>query len=247
MHIPYRAVPREYGTSATYDLHRTPACASARMSAEFPDLPNRPFGETLDTGVGMRRRGKYSGGSSDFLFNLGRVDLPTVIKPTYREYASVLEPQVVAHYALQPEHLKAILQPSSVAALHALHSKISGAVPDEPRLSAEFPPEPLHPGEAPPPAKEPKWQDFEPRKQYANWFEGLKDVLSGTASARETAAKERFKAASNLWRVGGRGLQRAEQRYRERLQRYESDITNYRRQKAEVESDLRKEQQRFAA
>jgi restriction system protein len=169
------------------------------------------------------------------------------VKPAYRQYVSVLEPQVSAHYALQPEHLKVILQPFAQPAIQALRGKITGATSDQPKLNGEFPVEPVHPGEAPPSATEPKWEDFAPNPRYSGWIDGLKDVLSGAAGRREREARARLNSAINTWKIEDRAQERAEQSYRERLQRYEEDIADYRRRRAALESDLRNEQQRFTS
>ncbi len=191
------------------------------------------------------RRGSSSRASSDFLSNLGGVHWPTLVKPAYRRYVSVLEPQISAQSGLQPDLLKAILQPSAFAALHALRSKITAEVSDEPQLTGATPAEPVHPGEPPPLATEPKWQDFEPQKRYSGWLERLRDVLSGAAWARDREARAKLNSASASWRIEGSTRQRAERNYRERLQRYEHDIVSHRHQKAVLESDLRSEQQHF--
>lgn len=194
----------------------------------------------------MGRRRNYSG-SWNIDSNITRVYWPRLIRPTYREYVSVLEPQFSVLGLLQPEHLKTILQASNMPAIHSLRSKIAAAAVEQPRLTGEYPPEPAHPGKAPSPAVEPTWEHFRPAPSYGGWFEGLMDVISGKAGEREREARAKFQRAATAWRNERRTRERAEQTYSDRLRQYERDIAEHRRQRASLESELRNEEQRAAA
>lgn len=193
----------------------------------------------------MHRRSSSS--SWDFGSNYGRVYWPKLVRPTYREYVSVLEPQFSVLAALQPEHLKAILHVSNSPVVHGLRGKIAAAAIEQPRLTGEYPAEPSHPGKAPPPAVEPTWEDFKPNPSYSGWLEGVMDVISGRAGRREREARAKFDREVKTWRNERRSRERAVQAYSDRLRQYERDIGEHRRQRASLESDLRNEQQRAAA
>lgn len=194
----------------------------------------------------MRSR-RRSSSSWDYGSNYGRVYWPRLVRPTYREYVSVLEPQFSVLGLLQPEQLKTLLQAGNTPAVHGLRSKIAAAAIEQPRLTGEYPPEPTHPGKAPPSATQPKWEDFKPSPSYSGWLEGFMDVISGKAGQREREARTKFDRAANAWRIEGRSREREERIYRDRLSQYERDIAEHRRQRASLEGELRDEQQRAAA
>lgn len=194
----------------------------------------------------MRRR-RSSNSSWNFGSNYGQAYWPRLVRPTYREYVSALEPQLSALGKLQPEQLNAILQASDTPAVYNLRSKIAAAAIEKPCLTGDYPAEPTHPGEAPPIAVEPKWEDFKPKPSYTGWLDGLMDVISGKAGQREREARVMFDREANAWRNERRTRERAEQTYRDQLHDYERDIEGHRRQRASLESELHKEEQRAAA
>ena len=125
---------------------------------------------------------------------------PVVRRPALRSYVSRLAPRAPASAGrLEPDAVRLILAVPETPALGWLRAGEPFAE-TAPQLSGAIPAQPTPPGPAPPSADEPRWADYDPPRQSARFLATLKDVLSGAAGARETAAWTKFTRDVETWK-----------------------------------------------